>query len=313
MPTRAVWQTKRLLDAAERATFEEQLELEAVDAGRADADARLPEGVAAFLEKREPAFTGADVERPHPIRCVIDDDRRRWRLTVAAPAPARHPAPLPLDFWALLALVVAIVNWFIALVARPHAAGRARVARALRSVLDPRVRLRLLLADPYPRSAAGRARIRSISSRPARDPVALEDRVPPRCSSFRRSSSRRARRRLARRRAARLVRLPRARPHSVRIPRPRRLLPSLPGADVRVPRFLLTDRYPTLASGSGFQFERGEHDRHRINAAPRHHPIGLIVDDDLQPQPADRLLPAAACDPAFIWLYFCGIVACIAV
>ena len=44
LPTRAVWETKRLLDAAETATFEEQLEREAEHAGRADAHARLRRG-----------------------------------------------------------------------------------------------------------------------------------------------------------------------------------------------------------------------------------------------------------------------------
>jgi 2-(1,2-epoxy-1,2-dihydrophenyl)acetyl-CoA isomerase len=59
MPTRAVWHTKHLLDAAESRSFEEQLELEA----RAQAElTRTPdfkEGVAAFLAKRDAVFTGA--------------------------------------------------------------------------------------------------------------------------------------------------------------------------------------------------------------------------------------------------------------
>jgi 2-(1,2-epoxy-1,2-dihydrophenyl)acetyl-CoA isomerase len=58
MPTRAVWQTKRLLDAAETSTFAEQLELEAVTQAELASTPDFHEGVAAFLEKREAAFTG---------------------------------------------------------------------------------------------------------------------------------------------------------------------------------------------------------------------------------------------------------------
>ena len=64
MPTRAVWQTKRLLDLAESSTFAEQLELEAVTQAELTQTHDFREGVAAFLGKREAAFTGADVERP---------------------------------------------------------------------------------------------------------------------------------------------------------------------------------------------------------------------------------------------------------
>ena len=59
MPTRAVWQTKRLLDAAETTTFAEQLELEAATQAELTQTPDFREGVAAFLEKREAAFTGA--------------------------------------------------------------------------------------------------------------------------------------------------------------------------------------------------------------------------------------------------------------
>ena len=51
--------TKRLLDHAEHATLEEQLELEAqLQAAAAEAK-DFREGVAAFLEKREPRFEGS--------------------------------------------------------------------------------------------------------------------------------------------------------------------------------------------------------------------------------------------------------------
>jgi 2-(1,2-epoxy-1,2-dihydrophenyl)acetyl-CoA isomerase len=59
MPTRAVWHTKRLLDAAETTTFAEQLELEAVTQQEMTETLDFREGVAAFLAKREAAFTGA--------------------------------------------------------------------------------------------------------------------------------------------------------------------------------------------------------------------------------------------------------------
>ena len=53
MPTRAVWQTKRLLDAAQETTFAEQLELEAVTQAEMTQTHDFTEGVAAFLEKRD--------------------------------------------------------------------------------------------------------------------------------------------------------------------------------------------------------------------------------------------------------------------
>jgi 2-(1,2-epoxy-1,2-dihydrophenyl)acetyl-CoA isomerase len=59
MPTRAVWQTKRLLDAAETSSLEEQLELEATTQADMTRTDDFAEGVAAFLEKRDAVFTGA--------------------------------------------------------------------------------------------------------------------------------------------------------------------------------------------------------------------------------------------------------------
>jgi 2-(1,2-epoxy-1,2-dihydrophenyl)acetyl-CoA isomerase len=91
MPTRAVWETKRLLDAAETAGFAEQLELEATTQAELTRTPDFREGVAAFLEKREAAFTGEEAPRTHPVTLSNHDDRRRWRLTSALRALLGYP------------------------------------------------------------------------------------------------------------------------------------------------------------------------------------------------------------------------------
>jgi 2-(1,2-epoxy-1,2-dihydrophenyl)acetyl-CoA isomerase len=59
LPTRAIGMTKRLFDHADTATLDEQLELEAQLQAVATKSADFAEGVAAFLAKRPPSFTGS--------------------------------------------------------------------------------------------------------------------------------------------------------------------------------------------------------------------------------------------------------------
>jgi 2-(1,2-epoxy-1,2-dihydrophenyl)acetyl-CoA isomerase len=151
MPTRAVWQTKRLHDAAETSTFAEQLELEATTQAELTRTPDFTEGVQAFLDKREAGFTGAAPAWPHPIRLSVADDLRRWRLTVALRWLLAVPHLLVLAAWTYVLLPVALVNWVIALVkGRPAAGLAAWLTRFLRYQTHVYAYL-YLVADPYPR------------------------------------------------------------------------------------------------------------------------------------------------------------------
>ena len=150
MPTRAVWHTKRLLDAAEETTFAEQLELEAVTQAQLTQTPDFREGVAAFLEKREAAFTGDDVPSIHPIRMIVSDDLQRWRLTVAARWLLVLPHLMVLTLWTYLAVLVGIVNWLITLARGSSSRGvHDWLARLIRYQAHVNAYL-YFVADPYP-------------------------------------------------------------------------------------------------------------------------------------------------------------------
>jgi 2-(1,2-epoxy-1,2-dihydrophenyl)acetyl-CoA isomerase len=149
MPTRGIALTKRLFDHAGTATLEHQLELEARLQSEATKTPDFAEGVAAFREKREPQFTGAPPER-HPVELVVADDRVRWRLTAFLRFFLVLPHLVVLYGWQVVALLAAIVGWFVALV-------RGRLPVGLHAFLARFVRYQAhvnayawLVAEPYP-------------------------------------------------------------------------------------------------------------------------------------------------------------------
>jgi 2-(1,2-epoxy-1,2-dihydrophenyl)acetyl-CoA isomerase len=149
LPTQAAGRMKLLLDAAETSTFAEQLELEAVAQAEMTRTDDFREGVAAFLEKREAQFTGAPLAA-HPISLVIRGDLKRWRLTVAFRHLLVLPHVLVLALWGIVAYLVVIAAWFAAL-AKGRVPDRMHdwVARFVRYQTHVNAYL-WLIADPFP-------------------------------------------------------------------------------------------------------------------------------------------------------------------
>jgi len=258
LATRAVAGTKRLLDAAAAgATLAEQLEAETWAQVELVATPDFAEGVAAFLAKREAAFTGAPAERFHPVQLAVRDDLRRWRLTVALRWVLALPHLVLASLWLYLAFVVGVVMWLLTLVrGRPPAPLHAWLGRALRYWTHVQA-YTWLVADPFP----------GFRGWYGTYPVDL-DLAPPEAQA----------------RWKTLLRLPLAIPAYVlltvlgtvlevvavlawfaavalgRVPRGMRDLMAYClryNAQTYAYLLLLTDRYPTLASGSGFHFEEG--------------------------------------------------------
>ena len=87
---------------------------------------------------------------PHPVRLVVDDDLRRSRLTVFFRLLLAIPHFVWFVLWSLLALVLAVVQWLVTLVAgRPAASLHGFYSSYVRYATHLFAYL-YLAADPYP-------------------------------------------------------------------------------------------------------------------------------------------------------------------
>jgi hypothetical protein len=86
----------------------------------------------------------------HPVSLVVTDDLRRWRLTVAFRPLLLLPHLVVLTLWSLLAIPVVPVNWLITLVRGRSPEGIHNwLARLLRYSTHVNA-YQHLIADPFP-------------------------------------------------------------------------------------------------------------------------------------------------------------------
>ena len=225
-----------------------------------------------------------------------DDDLRRWRLTTALRLPLALPHLYLAEYWGLVAIVVAIVNWFIAL-------ARGRTPDAVHAWLERYVRYFthvnayvLLLADPYPRFRGWEGTYPvDLRVDPPRSPVALDDRLPPR---------------------ARIPAIVFAYVLAIVALVVAILSWFAALATARVPRgfqsfgaycvryqaqtygYLLSTHRPLSEPCERERFRLRERRAMSANSTADRHPIGLIVERRPEAQPPDGVLPSAARDPA---------------
>ena len=107
-----------------------------------------------------------DVGGGHPVQLRIDDDLRRNRLTVFFRLLLGIPHYIWITLWSIAAVLVAIVNWFVTLVAGQPAGWAHRFLTAYVRYAAHLNAYLLLAANPYPAFYVG--------SNPESYPIDLE-------------------------------------------------------------------------------------------------------------------------------------------
>ena len=87
---------------------------------------------------------------PHPVEIVVTDDLRRSRLTVFFRLLLALPHVVWLELWTIVALLAAIVNWFVTLIAGRPATGLHRFLSAYVRYVAHVYAFVLLVANPFP-------------------------------------------------------------------------------------------------------------------------------------------------------------------